>query len=372
MESKALGRVEVKDADRGQVSAVFATFNVVDKDGDVTPPTAFEHGADVLISAYQHTSWGGALPVGEGRIRVTKAEAVLDGQFFMDTAAGRDTFAVVKRRGPRQQWSYGYDVLDADRGKFDGRDVQFLKKLKVHEVSPVLVGAGVNTRTLAAKALKDGGFTPEEATRIVSATEYAAAIRPHETRVTTKRWDGPAALAALAAGAAVDDLRAVHAYVDPAGDPTDQVAYGWAHHHGPAEEANLRACLVGVADLNGSKGAGLSDAERRGVYNHLALHLSDGDRDVPDLRDPGETGPLKFHEEAAAVLAGLDSLILRTSEVMALRRSKGKAISASTVDILEWVHDDTRRLRSLLDSPQEDAEREFARFVASQLRHQEL
>jgi len=66
-------------------------------------------------------------------------------------------------------------------------------------------------------------------------------------------------------------------------------------------------------------------------------------------------------------LAGLDNLITRTSEVMALRRSKGKAISASTVDVLEWVYDGTKRLRALLDTPQEDAEREYARFVRQQL-----
>jgi hypothetical protein len=88
---------------------------------------------------------------------------------------------------------------------------------------------------------------------------------------------------------------------------------------------------------------------------------------VPELKSqPG--GLLKFHEEAADVLARVEGLIARTSEVMALRREKGKAISASTVDILNWVHDDMRALRALLDSPQDDADREFARYVASQLR----
>lgn len=372
METKALRDVEIKSAARGEVSAVFATFNVIDKDGDVTFPGAFTEGQEVLISHYAHKFWQGALPVGTGRIRTTKAEAILDGQFFMNTTAGRDNFEVVKAMGGRQEWSYGFDVLNPPEVvTFAGRKANALRKMHVHEVSPVYEGSGINTRTLAMKALAEGGVTPEEATRIVSATEYAAAIRPHETRVTTKRWDGRAVTAGLAAGTPIDDLRAVHAWVDPAGSPADPGAYGWAHHDGPDGEANLRACLAGVAELNGTKAAGLSDAERQSVYEHLALHLQDGDRDVPDLRSPGETGNRKFHEEAAAVLAGMDDLILRTSELMALRRSKGKGISAATVDVLEWVYDDMGRLRSLLDSPQEDAEREFARFVASQLRHQE-
>lgn len=364
MDHKQLSRVEIKSADKGQVTAVFATFNVKDKDGDVTIPGAFQDGAEVVISSYQHTTWNGALPVGKGVIRTTKTEALVDAQFFMDTTAGRDTFAVIKALGPRQQWSYGFDTLDSDRGTFQGEDVQFLKKMLVHEVSPVLVGAGVNTRTLAAKAAKYGTHSEEAVV-----TAYNAAIRPHETRVTTKRWDGLAVAQAIPDDATIDDLRAIHAYVDPAADPTLKSSYSFAHHDSVGAEANLRACLAGIADLNGAKGAGLSDAEREAVHAHLAQHLIDGDREAPELRNPGETGQLKFHEEAAAVLAGLDSLIVRTSEVMALRRSKGKAISASTVDVLEWVHDGTKRLRALLDSPQEDADREFVRFVAQSLQH---
>jgi HK97 family phage prohead protease len=151
MDTKNL-RVEVKDAAKGEVSAVFSTFGVIDSDRDVTPAGAFEDGAQVLISAYGHQSWQGALPVGKGVIRTTKTEALLDGQFFMDTAAGRETFEVVKQLGELGQWSYGYDVLKESYGDQDGQRVRFLEGLKVHEVSPVLIGAGVNTRTLSAKS----------------------------------------------------------------------------------------------------------------------------------------------------------------------------------------------------------------------------
>lgn len=158
MTTKALAGVEIKNADKGEVQAVFATFDVVDKDGDVTLSGAFEEGAPVRISAYGHTSWGGALPVGKGTIRTTQKEAILDGTFFLNTTAGRDTFEVVKQLGADgiQEWSYGFDIdgpEGASWGKFEDRDhVQFLKKLKVHEVSPVLLGAGVDTRVLATKS----------------------------------------------------------------------------------------------------------------------------------------------------------------------------------------------------------------------------
>jgi len=149
---KTLRAFAVKDADLGMVTAVFSTLGVKDCDGDVTMPGAFEDGAEVVISAYGHTSWEGELPVGKGTIREVGTEVVLDGQFFLDTEGGKETFAVVKQLGAKGEWSYGYEPVEYSFGEQDGEHVRFLTKLKVFEVSPVLRGAGVNTRTLSAKA----------------------------------------------------------------------------------------------------------------------------------------------------------------------------------------------------------------------------
>lgn len=183
MDTKTLGRVRIKDADLGQVQAVFSTLGVVDLDGDVTEPGAFVDGAKVRISAYGHASWGGALPVGKGVIHTAGDEAVLDGQFFLDTVAGRDTFTVVKELGELQEWSYGFDVVEAGYGIQDDREVRFLKSLAVHEVSPVLLGAAGpgRTRTIGAKsALK---FTDEGAA-VVSAVQ---ALRVRAAEVVSSR-----------------------------------------------------------------------------------------------------------------------------------------------------------------------------------------
>jgi HK97 family phage prohead protease len=151
MDTKSL-RVEVKDADKGEVTAVFSTFDVIDSDMDVTKAGAFADGAPVVISAYGHASWSGALPVGKGVIRAGAKEAVLDGSFFMNTTQGRDTFEAVKELGSLGEWSYGYDATKYSFGEHEGKQVRFLEELKVHEVSPVLMGAGVGTRTLSAKS----------------------------------------------------------------------------------------------------------------------------------------------------------------------------------------------------------------------------
>ncbi|MCI2421502.1 HK97 family phage prohead protease [Saccharopolyspora sp. K220] len=161
MDTKRL-HVEVKDADdRGEVTAVFSTFNVKDSDQDVTLPSAFQDGAPALISAYGHTSWTGLLPVGKGTITTTSTEAVFQGQFFMDTQHGADTFRTVKHTGELQEWSYGYDPVEFSYGDHEGERVRFLKQVKVHEVSPVMLGAGVGTRTLAAKSAAGMKFSDE-------------------------------------------------------------------------------------------------------------------------------------------------------------------------------------------------------------------
>lgn len=152
VERKALSAVEVKDESEGTVEAVFSTFDVIDDDNDVVRPGAFQDGAKVRISAYGHRSWHGELPVGRGTIRTTDSEAILDGKFFLDTTHGRDTFATVKQMGDLQEWSYSLDSVEESFGEYDGEDVRFLNRITVTEVSPVLRGASVNTRTLAAKA----------------------------------------------------------------------------------------------------------------------------------------------------------------------------------------------------------------------------
>ncbi|WP_405149448.1 HK97 family phage prohead protease [Sphaerisporangium sp. NBC_01403] len=350
MDTKGL-RVEIKDEAKGLVKAVFATFNVVDSHGDVTPPGAFTDGEEMPISSYGHTSWDGALPVGKGSIRQTAKEAIFEGQFFLDTTGGRDTFTTVKELGPLCQWSYGYDPEDYSFGEQDGQRVRFLNKLKVHEVSPVLLGAGVNTRTLAAKSA--GAGTPARRGR---------ALDPHDSEVTSRSWDGVKTLAGLADDARPSELRTVYAWVDADGDPEAKASYKFAHHHGVGGPANVRACLMGIARLNDPSKGGIPDADRDGVYKHLASHLRDADIEAPELKSqPG--GSMKFHEEGHAVLAGLSSYLDRASEVLALRARKGRTgLTPAAVDLLSWVGDDVKRLNALLSAPvgEEDVSEELA------------
>ncbi|MFE0101163.1 HK97 family phage prohead protease [Streptomyces sp. NPDC059009] len=356
MERKSLSGVEIKDADRGEVRAVFSTMGVRDHDGDFTREGAFTDGTKVAISAYGHKSWEGALPVGKGVIRVKGKKAVLEGQFFMNTQHGKDTFETVKSLAEDGlgEWSYGFDIEEHSYGKEKDQPVRYLDRVTVHEVSPVLLGAGVGTRTLTAKE-RQGPAEGDPAMK--AGTAVRGPIPPRETSTLTRAWDGAKTIGDLPEDARPSQLRTVYAWVDPDGDPELKESYRFAHHHGIDGPANIRACLQGIAELNGAKGdSGVPEEHRKAVYDHLAAHLLDADREPPELRtaDGGTKGRQRFADEATEVMANLSSLIDRATEVMALRKQKGKGMSAGSADLLSWIRDDVNRLDGLLSIPVED------------------
>jgi phage head maturation protease len=146
---KSFGDIEMKAGDRGEFSAVFSTFDVKDADGDVVRPGAIPDGAEVpIVIAHNWQS----LPVGKGIIRSNKTNAVIDGEFFLDTTHGRDAFTTVKRMGKTQQYSWGFEVTGESYGEFEGaKNVRFIESTRPFEVSPVLVGSNPITGTLSIK-----------------------------------------------------------------------------------------------------------------------------------------------------------------------------------------------------------------------------
>ncbi len=138
--------------DDGTALIVFATLSVVDKDEDVIMPGAFGEQLAAILPAHNRSK----APLGKARIFEDANEALAEKRFNLDIENARDWHSAIKfdmaDGEPIQEYSFGFTILESSRGEFEGRQVRFLSKLKVHEVSPVLVGAGVNTRTLAVKS----------------------------------------------------------------------------------------------------------------------------------------------------------------------------------------------------------------------------
>lgn len=146
------GALIVKDAARGEVSAVFATLDTVDLDGDTYAPGAIRPG-EAVVSAWNHGAalTGGSLPVGKATVRTVGNEAIADVQYFLDLEAGRSAFEVVKRLGATVEWSWQLDIRAAEPGTGSAR--RLITDVVPIEVSPVAQAAGVGTRTIELRSV---------------------------------------------------------------------------------------------------------------------------------------------------------------------------------------------------------------------------
>lgn len=174
---KSFGALDVKDADKGEVEAIIATINVVDRDREVILPGAVASGAKAKISLYGHSAMFGEMPVGKGQIFVRDDKLVFKGRYFISTGRGADAFATLKELGEDQEWSFGFKVLDAENAPEDWAKrgaYRMLKKLEPVEVSPVMVGAGIGTQTVSTK--QGDGAPPERSPEELAADEAARAV----------------------------------------------------------------------------------------------------------------------------------------------------------------------------------------------------
>jgi hypothetical protein len=241
------------DGQTGEFSAVFSRFNVKDADGDVTYPDAFSDGEEARVSAWGH-GWD-QLPVGKGVIHFDGAQAWLDGRFFLETAAGREHYETVKALGPLQEWSYGYKVLDAAPGVFEGESVRYLKRLQVIEVSPVMQGAGVGTHTAAIKSAE-----PKER----KALDFQAILVREQTErdLWETRWQLERAMSESVESVLQDptlDQQGKLALIQQSGAQYTQALVGWATRAILAgfgqDEKGLEASRTKALEHHGGEGA---------------------------------------------------------------------------------------------------------------------
>jgi HK97 family phage prohead protease len=150
--------------------ARIATLSAVDSDGDTYMPGAFswkEGGYQwaQMLPAHDRR----AMPFGKVRVYEEGDGAYAELNLNLDTQAGRDWHAALKfdlaKGQPVQEWSYGFGILDAGFEQRNGERVRVLKRLDVHEVSPVLKGAGVGTTTIA---IKGAAFKGERFTQLLT------------------------------------------------------------------------------------------------------------------------------------------------------------------------------------------------------------
>jgi len=148
--------IELKEeGDTRYLEAVFSLFDTIDSDQDVTKQGALRSGytGNKVPLVWNH-DWSKV--IGRGVIETDNQKAVFKG-YFLNTESGKEAYETVKQMQDMQQFSYGFQVLDSEKGthidsKGQEVPVRILKDVKVWEVSPVLVGAQQNSFVQALKS----------------------------------------------------------------------------------------------------------------------------------------------------------------------------------------------------------------------------
>lgn len=213
-------RAVLKDGEgeEGIIEAVFSTFDVVDRDGDIVVREAIEDGKEIAMT-WAH-DWSRI--IGKGSTHVEDDRAVFKGRFFLDTADGLDAYRTVKNMGSLQEYSWGFRVTDSDFVERDGQQVRVIKGTEQFEMSPVLIGAAGTGRT-GTLSLKHGQPLYDHADALedavvdfVSRVRGRAEYRAKEGRtLSSANRDRLSSIASALSGAA-GDLNAILKEIEPA------------------------------------------------------------------------------------------------------------------------------------------------------------
>lgn len=152
-----------ESGDDGVFEAIVATYDR-DSYGDVIVPGAFgdtlaewRAKGDPLPVLWSHDSWDPSAHIGVVEEAAERDEGLwVKGRLDIDAnpleSKARQVWRLLKGRRVTQ-FSFAYDVLDGGPVKTDGDSIYELRRLKLYEVGPTLIGVNQGTDLLNVKAL---------------------------------------------------------------------------------------------------------------------------------------------------------------------------------------------------------------------------
>lgn len=189
--------IKVLDATEGIVEAFVNTMGVIDADGDVIDPSAFDSSIEnnlplpVLQGHDQSKVIGKVIDAKPVRMLGDEYKLHATMQINMEKEIGRDAFSDIQGEYV-QRWSVGFnltpDNVEMER-TVEGDTIRRIKELDLVEVSTVIRGASPDTLTIAAKSIEpvEQEETASDTEEPVFDTELARAqLSLTETRLRLK------------------------------------------------------------------------------------------------------------------------------------------------------------------------------------------
>ena len=328
-------------AEDGTGRAVFATLNVVDKDGDVTLPGAFKEQTVKLVGGHEWKQPN----IGYAKIREEGEEAVADFQFYLDMPSAKEWYTAVKKNfeaGVPQEYSYGFHVRKDSVSERDGRKIRELQDLDVFEVSFVMSGAGEDTRTLEVKDTKAADEKPAEPAPEPKADEKPAESKPADAAFDSKNF--------------YLDHGFSGSWEAYQGALREAAVVKFTHDAGADTWVGLIATYDGKACVSVER---YEDGIRKTAYYELSWEMRDDEMHITGSREVElklKTEPVDKVPESA------DSHLARAKALRDALAKEGRVLSAANrgrldvlAESLEKVSADIRQLLTDTAPPERDA-----------------
>jgi len=147
----------------------------------------------------------------------------------------------------------------------------------------------MKTKTKNGQKRKETGTNNEPPAALpANDPERRQAIPQHSTGWTSVDWDNDAQLERVRGKQGRDYYHRLFAWEDLISDPGDPKTYKFLHHSvdeaGDPGDANTRAIIRAIAELNGTSRGEVPEDERREVWNHLARHLREAGVEPAPMR----------------------------------------------------------------------------------------
>lgn len=232
LKRKSLAEFKLTDTENGYglLEGYANVFNVIDSYGDVTQKGSFAQDiAEFIKSGYLTIDhrWEMSAVIGD----IVDAYEDERGLFFAaefysdeNSQAVRRKIAERMERRKAVELSIGYWAMEEERGQFEGQKVNFLRRVRVREVSPVVAAANDASMVTAAKSRAD-----EHEAAVAAVASYAERVDAIKELGRPDAWMTIRADELRDLGARciklADDLEPEAAPVEPAPDHDDDDAW---------------------------------------------------------------------------------------------------------------------------------------------------
>ncbi len=173
-------------------------------------------------------------------------------------------------------------------------------------------------------------------------------------------WNGPREVAA----AEVDDLKVMATWVESENDDAKS-AFKLPHHRAAGGHSTVfRGVTAAMGALLGARGGvDIPDADRRGVYNHLARHYREFDRDPPEFRSYSDAELRDVFPDTAKGMALAAALNQAIDAMATEERSRADIIRDMAAAASVVVGTVMRILDGSINCPSQDQVTNFAQVL---------